>query len=182
LAQVDRVLARPRVGVAEDLDAREPDRGGDAVAVRVEVVRRLVGDPIEVHLDAVDDRLERRARDRVGAHGGLEPHGDRMGGGRARLVAARHVLQPALEVPAPGRRVCGTLGGAPVTRATASIERAADHATQYGIRTRGGRIPAISERRAPISASEMFRFPRMYFSPIFPRSAARRWPRATSRT
>src|SRR3989454_8141301 len=70
--------------------------------------------------------------------------------------------------------VSGTLGGAPVTRATASMERAADHATQYGIRTRGGRIPAISERRAPISASEMFRFPRMYFSPIFPRSAARR--------
>src|SRR5437016_13415156 len=32
-----------------------------------------------------------------------------MGGGRARLVAARHVLPPALEPPAPGRRVCGTL-------------------------------------------------------------------------
>ncbi|OLD78760.1 MAG: hypothetical protein AUG87_00535 [Candidatus Rokubacteria bacterium 13_1_20CM_4_70_14] len=40
----------------------------------------------------------------------------------------------------------------------------------------------ISERRTPISTSERFRFPRMYFSPIFPRSAARRWPRATSRT
>src|SRR5438876_774359 len=105
LAQLDRVLARAGVGVAEDLDAAEPDRRGDAVAVRVELLRRLVGDAVEVHLDAVDDRLERRARDRVGAYGGLEPERDWVVGDRARRVAARHLLAPAPELPALDRRV-----------------------------------------------------------------------------
>src|SRR3989442_630640 len=104
LAQLDRVLARAGVRVAEDLDAAEPDRRGDAVAVRVELLRRLVGDAVEVHLDAVDDRLERRARDRVGAYGGLEPERDRVVGDRARRVAARHLLAPAPELPALDRR------------------------------------------------------------------------------
>src|SRR5207247_6086710 len=115
LAQLDRVLARAGVGVAEDLDAAEPDRRGDAVAVRVELLRRLVGDAVEVHLDAVDDRLECRARDRVGAYGGLEPERDRVVGDRARRVAARHLLAPAPELPALDRR--GGRPGAPAPAA-----------------------------------------------------------------
>ena len=62
------------------------------------------------------------------------------------------------------------------------MDAAASQATAYGIRRRGGRIPVTSDSSSPISASERFALPSTYFSPTRPRSAARMWPRATSRT
>src|SRR5438034_11583164 len=56
-------------------------------------------------IDGVEMDLECRARDRVGAYGGLEPERDRVVGDRARRVAARHLLAPAPELPALDRRV-----------------------------------------------------------------------------
>jgi len=54
-----------------------------------------------------------------------------MGGGRVRLVAARHVLPPALELPAPGRRVGGTLA-AEVNGVVDCIEGASARLTKDG--------------------------------------------------
>src|SRR5262249_58441879 len=52
--EIDGVLAGPGVGIAEDLDAAEADRRGDAIAVRVELLEGLVGRAVEIHLDARD--------------------------------------------------------------------------------------------------------------------------------
>src|SRR5439155_157875 len=277
-----------RIRIAEDLDAAQADRRGDAIAVRIEVLHGLVPDLVEVHLDAVDDRQKRVARDRECSHGLRQPRRDWIRGAAARLVAERDVTTPAFQraplvraigaalasevgdivhrpaegvhgvqrVPAPlgereervvevraalagqtGRQMpdhaiflasvtypCSTnqsaasrsasrtsvrgspssrsalaalknmrlrairtavsdaRGAPPVTRAATSMHPAASQATAYGIRTRGARLPAISASKVPISARVRFALPRMYFSPTRPRSAARRCPRATSRT
>src|SRR5207244_1626337 len=105
LAEVDRVLPRARIGVAEDLDAAEPHGRGYAIAVRLEVLGRLVADALEVHLAAVDDRLQRGARNRIGGDGGLELAGDRMDRRGAALEAARDVLAPAGEAGPLGGRI-----------------------------------------------------------------------------
>ena len=97
-AQVHRVLARPRVRVAEDLDAAEPHRGGHAIAVGVERVEGLVGGMVHVHLHPRDDLLERGARDREAADRHLQPLAGRVLG--PPLVDARDLLAPAPELRA----------------------------------------------------------------------------------
>ncbi len=97
-AQVHRVLARPRVRVAEDLDAAEPHRGGHAIAVGIERVEGLVGGMVHVHLHPRDDLLERGARDREAADRHLQPLAGRMLG--PPLVDARDLLAPAPELQA----------------------------------------------------------------------------------
>src|SRR5262249_52206912 len=54
-AEVDRVVARARVAMAEDLDAEEADGRGDAVAVAVQLVEVVVAPAGEVGLDAGDE-------------------------------------------------------------------------------------------------------------------------------
>src|SRR2546425_9235596 len=68
-AELDRVLSRARIRITEDLDAAQADRRGDAITVGIQVLRGLVPDLGQVHLDAVDDRQERIARDRERSHG-----------------------------------------------------------------------------------------------------------------
>ncbi len=48
--------------VAEDLRTDEPHSRGDPMAVRLEVSERLVGSGPDIHPDALDERLELRAR------------------------------------------------------------------------------------------------------------------------
>jgi hypothetical protein len=96
-AQVDRVLARPRIGVAKDLDAAEADGRGHPIAIRVQVFGGLVACAIEIHRDPVDDRQERVARDREGTHRLRQPCRDRIGRGSTGLVAERHRAAPAVE-------------------------------------------------------------------------------------
>ena len=61
-AEVQRVVARPVAPAAEDPDADQADRRGDAPAVLEQVVERLVPRRVEIHRHAVDDVLERLAR------------------------------------------------------------------------------------------------------------------------
>ncbi len=101
--EIDGVLARPHVRVAEDLDAAEPDGGRDAVAVGVELVEGLVGGAIEVHLHARDDLVERLARDREELHRRLQPLSRRV---RRRAVEDLSDFRaPALELLALGGSV-----------------------------------------------------------------------------
>src|SRR6185436_18688418 len=104
------ILPGARVRVAEDLDAAQPHRRGHAVAVRIEVLGRREAYALEIHLAAVDDRLQRRSWDWIGAHGGGELTGDRMLGRRPRLEAARHVLAPARQARPLGGRIATEIG------------------------------------------------------------------------
>ena len=61
-AEVERVFARRGASTAEDLDADEADRRRDPPAVLEQIVERLVSRRVEIHRDAVDDVLERLAR------------------------------------------------------------------------------------------------------------------------
>src|SRR5207245_6173404 len=61
-AELHRVVARARIGVAEDLDAAEADRRGAAVAVGIEVLGRVVADAPEAQRGGVADRPKRRGR------------------------------------------------------------------------------------------------------------------------
>ena len=95
-AEVHRVIAGAGIAVAEDLDAREPDGGRHAVAVRVQLLERLVAGLVQVHLDARDDLFEHGARDRKGADRRLESLASGVRG-RA-TVDACDLLTPALEL------------------------------------------------------------------------------------
>src|SRR5439155_22541305 len=86
--------------VAKDLYAAEANRGGDAVAIGVQVLGGLVPDPIEVHLDPVDDRQQRVARNRERAHRLRQRAGDRVRGNAVARVAQGDVAPPAGELPA----------------------------------------------------------------------------------
>src|SRR6185436_4889090 len=59
--EVGRVVARGRVLIAEDLDRDQPNGRGDAIAVLREVaLPPRVSGAAEIHLDAVDHRVEMR--------------------------------------------------------------------------------------------------------------------------
>ena len=94
LAEIDGVLPGARIRIAEDLDAAEADRRRNAVAVRIELLRRFERGAVDVHLDAVDDRFQRFTRDPVRAHPRRELAGDRMHRLLPGLVAARDVASP----------------------------------------------------------------------------------------
>src|SRR5207245_1405394 len=120
----------------------------------------------------VDDRVQRLARNLELLHGGGQPLGDRMLRARPRLVASRDPAAPTPELLAgpdpiralpraevghgvprrPGRRRRVEV----VTPAAPSSPAAANHATAYGILTRGGRRPVISPSRRKSSISERF--------------------------
>ena len=85
--QVHRVVPRPGVRVAEDLDAGQADRRRHPVAVLVELLERGVAPLVDVHLDAVEDRLEVLALDGEGPDHLGEMLGDRLR--RAAVVGAR---------------------------------------------------------------------------------------------
>jgi hypothetical protein len=103
-AEVDRVLTCPRILVAEDLEADEPDRRRDTNAVLVEIVEGFVAARTEVHLDAFDQRLERLARKVERAHERRQ---------RARLPRRGSSLaECGGELPAPPRKFHG--GSLPV--------------------------------------------------------------------
>ena len=61
--EVDGVGTRPGIAVPEDLDAHQSYRRRDAPAVIGELRERLVADLREIHLDAVDQVLERTPRE-----------------------------------------------------------------------------------------------------------------------
>ena len=91
-----RVVAGAGIPIAEDLDAREPDRGGHPVTVQVQVLERLVARVVEIHLDAGDDLVQHRARNGKRADRLLEPLPGRMRGGSP--VDAADLLAPAGEL------------------------------------------------------------------------------------
>ena len=97
-AEVHRVVTSVAVGITEDLNGCQPHGGGDAIAVGIEVVGGLVADARHVHGDAIDDRLQRLARNPELLHGRRQALGDRMLGPRSRLVAAGDLAPPALEL------------------------------------------------------------------------------------
>ena len=91
-SQVDRVVPGPRVRVAEDLDAGQTDRPRHPVAVLVELLERGVAPLVDVHLDAVEDRLEVLALDGEGPDHLGEMLGDRLR--RAAVVRAAQLEPP----------------------------------------------------------------------------------------
>jgi hypothetical protein len=93
---VHRVVAGAGIPIAEDLDAREPDRGGDPVTVHVQVLERLVAWVVEIHLDAGDDLLQHRAWDGKCADRLLEPLPGGMRGGPP--INAADLLAPVGEL------------------------------------------------------------------------------------
>ena len=98
-AEVDRVLLRRRLAAAEDVEADEPDGRRHANAVLVEVVERLVAARPEIHLDAFDERLERRPRQ---AEGGDE---------RGERASLPRLGRAAFEAGGQLRAPAGDLGG-----------------------------------------------------------------------
>src|SRR5579862_2670289 len=99
--ELDRVLARRRALVAEDLDADEANRARNAVAVSLEIaLPRLVALAVEIHLDAVDDGGELLARDREAL--------DRVGERDADRVA-RPPRVDGFELFAPAREQSGSV-------------------------------------------------------------------------
>src|SRR5262245_18830131 len=97
-AQVDSVVAGATVRVAEDLDGGQSHGRGDPVAVREEVLDRLVAHAVEIHGDAVDDGLQGFAGNRELPHGLGQPLGDGLVRRAPRLVTARHLPPPVLEL------------------------------------------------------------------------------------
>ena len=97
--QLDRVVARARVVVAEDLDRGEPDRRGDALAVDAQLGKGRVAPRGQVHPAARDDVLERPARDRE-ARDRLRELAPQLGLGRAG-VGLVELGRPAREARLP---------------------------------------------------------------------------------
>src|SRR5207249_3320067 len=107
--ELDRVLARGGVPVAEDLDAHEPHGAGHSIAVLLEVtLPGLVAIPLEIHLDTLDDRVEMLARDREALDRVGERDRDRVAGPAA--VEGIQLLAPAREDPARVLRRPGLVG------------------------------------------------------------------------
>ena len=154
-AQVDRVLARTRIGVAEDLDAAEADGRGHPIAIRIQVFGGLVACAVEIHRDPVDDRQERVARDRERAHRVRQPCRDRIGRGGAGLVAERHVAAPAVE-RAP---LLGAIGPALVAEIRDVVHGPAEGGTRRTAR-RGGAWAARETRSRSSSDSSASGGPR----------------------
>src|SRR5262249_56064005 len=61
-AEIDGVLPRSGVGAAEDPHAHEADGGSDPDAVFVQLLERTVAPPVQIHFDALDQRIERGPR------------------------------------------------------------------------------------------------------------------------
>jgi hypothetical protein len=61
------VIARAHVATAEDIDTDQADSAGHAVTVLIEKGKGRITGNGEVHLDAVEDFLERRWCDEIGA-------------------------------------------------------------------------------------------------------------------
>src|SRR2546422_635801 len=139
-AEAHRVLVRARVGVAEDLDAAQAHGRGHAVAVRRQVLERLVRRALQVHLAALDDRLEGRARQAELPHGGGELPRDRVLGRAVGLVAARDVAAPGGQ-PGALRAGVGAEVGDVVHGAAERVDRVERLAT--GARQREKRVVEV---------------------------------------
>ena len=70
--EVERIVARPRVAAPEDLDADQSDRRGHATAVSGQLVEGRVTRSMQVHFDAIDEVVERLARQGELRHDRLE--------------------------------------------------------------------------------------------------------------
>src|SRR5205823_3619739 len=85
------VALRFTVGEAPDVDARQADHRGDAVAVPVKVVEGAVAVVVEVHAEAVDGGVQILGRDSVGAdgvgEGGVQRVPEGAGQGEVELAA-----------------------------------------------------------------------------------------------
>ena len=103
-AEVDGVIPGPVVPAAEDPDADETHRRGDAAAILVEIGERLVARGVEVHRDAVDDIVERLTRQVEGRDEGLEVLSLRRGR-RGSVERARELGAPEGHGLAAGRIV-----------------------------------------------------------------------------
>ena len=71
-AEIERVFARRGAAAAEDLDADQADGRGDAPAIFDELVEGRIARALEVHFDAVDEIVERLARQGKLRHERLE--------------------------------------------------------------------------------------------------------------
>src|SRR4030095_2322137 len=169
LAEVHRVLPRARVGGAEDLDAAEPDGGAHCVAVRLEVLERLVAHAREVHLAAVDDGLECGAWNRIRGDRRLQLPGDRVDRHRARREATRDVLAPARQTRALGAGVAAEVGDV-IDRTAEGVDRVQRLAPRSRQRQEGEvEVRAALARQARAEAAE-----------AHARAALRAWPCATT--
>ena len=63
-AEVEGVLARARIAAAEHLDAHHADRRRHAAAIADQLIEGVVARAMQIHLDAVDEIVERLARQR----------------------------------------------------------------------------------------------------------------------
>ena len=120
-AQVDRVVPGPGVRVAEDLDAGQTDRPRHPVAVLVQLLERGVAPLVDVHLDAVEDRLEVLALDGKGPDHLGEMLGDRLR--RAAVVRAAELEPPLRQDAALLARGRRPLVDGVVDRPAEGIER-----------------------------------------------------------
>src|SRR5262249_54537994 len=93
--EIHRVVAGPGVRVSEDLDGGEPHGSGHAVAVLEQLLEGGVAALLDVHLDAVQDRLEVLARHGERAHDLGQV--DRDGLARLTLVGATELGAPLAE-------------------------------------------------------------------------------------
>ena len=126
-AEIDRVLSRPGIGAPENPYAHEPDGGRDADAVFVQILERVIAPSVQVHLDALDERLERRARQ-------IERGDERLQG--AALVGLR---LHAVEAP-------GHLVAPPLHFRRAPLRRRLVHRVVH----RAAEIPHGNDRLAPV--------------------------------
>src|SRR6202040_3125862 len=102
-AEVQRVVARALAPATPDADADHADGRRDASAVLEEIPERLIARGVEIHRDAVDDVLERLARE-------IEPPHERLQAaalirpGRLPGEHARQLRAPELDSFAPVRQ------------------------------------------------------------------------------
>ena len=143
-----------RVLVAEDLEAHQPDRRRDADAVFVELGERLVAARVEIHLDAVDQRLERRPRQIELADQRLQRASLRRlrRACRRSTRAARSATVPLAAAPArrlpPRRPHRPPRGRNPRRRRSRAACPAAARGTSSRSSCRGAHVSAAAGRRA----------------------------------
>ena len=116
------------------------------MAVWIQLLRRLEHGPLDVHFDAVDDRLQRVARDPVRTHARRELARDRMHRLTAGLVAARELTPPLRERGA----LRGWIGDTVDAEVRDVVDRAAervDGVQRFAARTRQ-RQEGVIEARA----------------------------------
>ena len=128
------VAPRAGIAIAEDLDAHQADGRRHADAVLVQLRERRVAAWMQIHLDAVDQRVERRARK-------VEPIDERLQ--RAPLRRLRRLVRrSSAPAPPPARQLSGCRARPPSPTASSTASSTARQKSQTAMiarRLSGGR-------------------------------------------